>query len=88
MVAVATLVVNKGERDPALKLDTVAPAVSHVGHAITPAELMVMGDVPLSPAEPTEAMGIPAGMLPTGTRPLESCKQSLPVVPAMQFAGV
>jgi hypothetical protein len=88
VVAVATLVVNSGESDPALKLVTEALEVLHVVQAIAPVGLTVMGEVPLSPAEPMFAIGMSVGRLPTGTNPLDNWRQSFPDVPAVQLAGV
>jgi len=45
--------------------------VLQVAQPIAPAALMVIGDVPLNPALPTEPMGIAAGILATGSVPEE-----------------
>jgi hypothetical protein len=67
VVAVATLVVNSGERFPALKLVTVAAEVLQDEQEIAPAALMAIGADPLKPDVPTLAMGIPAGI--TSSKP-------------------
>ena len=61
LVGVAREVVNSGDRFPALKLVTVALVVLQVAQPIAPAELIVIGDVPLNPALPTFAIGIAVG---------------------------
>jgi len=61
VVAVATLVVNSGERFPAEKLLTVELDVLQVEHEIAPVEEIEIGDVPLSPAVPTDAIGMAVG---------------------------
>jgi hypothetical protein len=57
VVAVATEVVNSGERAPAEKDVTDPLPVPHVGQAMTPAVLIVIGKVALKPAVPTPLIG-------------------------------
>jgi hypothetical protein len=50
--------VKRGDKLPALKVVTVADEVLQVEQLIAPAELMAIGEVPLSPAVPTAEIGI------------------------------
>jgi hypothetical protein len=65
-----------------------AALVTHVAHPMAPAELIVIGDVPLNPALPMFAIGMAVGITPTGNNPPLSCGTSLPVEPSVPNAAV